>query len=660
MQERQLAAIMFADIVGYTSLMGQDESNALELVRKSREIQKSLIEKHHGKWLKEMGDGSLAQFKSALDAVYCAIDIQEAAGKELKAQLRIGIHLGDITIEDEEIYGDGVNVASRIESVADPGSVFISDAVYGAIKGVSDVHAQFRGERKLKNVKGPVRIYKILTGEVPDTLPERSFKKYLIPAIIIVLAVIIGIWRLTGFDFRKSSKTILVLPFELSETDSSNQYLVQSITEELIRNLGKVSALTVINPITSLQFQASVTPLTDAIDRLDKTDYFIKGSLDVEGSRITIELDLFDHKENKLWSNSYSDDLARLPELTGRIAVDISEELKVKLGSGEHARITGLRPIDPEIYELWVKALNEVYKWNAESYTKARIYLNEAIDKSPADARTWAMLAEALVTMGHSDSPPTGVWQEAQAAALRALQLDSLNAEAWAALAHSKTYFEWDYEGAEYGYHKANELNPSNAMNHYHYAWHLYLHDRLDEAIEEHLIAQELDPLQPGHTYYLASLYISKGELDKARSEMERVYRITSDSLVYLSMMGRLYLETEQYDSAIYAFKKVQNNIGLGKAYFRKGDIESGMKLMQKVNSYPINPWRAWVRAQLYAEIDSLDRFFEYANYEQPHAFFPWFRKAISNPKVIQDPRFKQLMDKMNLPMPERDDWLYF
>ena len=142
--------------------MGQDESSTLELVRKSRDIQKPLVEKHQGKWLKEMGDGVMAQFKSALDAVKCGAEIQEAVKHQLDAQLRIGIHLGDITIENDEVYGDGVNVASRIESIADPGSVYISEAVYGAIKGQSDIRAQFMGEKQLKNVQGPVRVYKSL------------------------------------------------------------------------------------------------------------------------------------------------------------------------------------------------------------------------------------------------------------------------------------------------------------------------------------------------------------------------------------------------------------------------------------------------------------------------------------------------------------------
>ena len=160
-QSRQLAAIMFTDIVGYTSLMGKDSAKALELIRINKKIQKPLVEKHHGQWLKEMGDGALAKFGTALDAVLCAVDIQKTARVELDGKLRIGIHSGDITIENDDVYGDGVNVASRLESIADPGGIYISDAIEKAIRGQSDVQAKYLGESKLKNVDYGVRTYAV-------------------------------------------------------------------------------------------------------------------------------------------------------------------------------------------------------------------------------------------------------------------------------------------------------------------------------------------------------------------------------------------------------------------------------------------------------------------------------------------------------------------
>jgi len=169
-QSRQLAAIMFTDIVGYTALMGKDSAKALELVHISKEIQKPLVEKHHGQWLKEMGDGALAKFGTALDAVNCSIEIQEIARGKLDAKLRIGLHLGDITIENDDVYGDGVNVASRLESIADPGGIYISESIEKAFQGQTDVQAKYLGEVKLKNVAYGVRTYAVQGVGLP--IPE--------------------------------------------------------------------------------------------------------------------------------------------------------------------------------------------------------------------------------------------------------------------------------------------------------------------------------------------------------------------------------------------------------------------------------------------------------------------------------------------------------
>ena len=182
MTQRQLSAIMFTDIVGYTALMGKDSDKALEIVRISKEIQKPLVEKHNGKWLKEMGDGAMAQFSSALDAVNCSIEIQKTARAELDAKLRIGIHLGDVTVEEDDVYGDGVNVAARLESIADPGGIYISDAIEKAIRGQADVQAKFLGEIHLKNVAYGVRTYAVqgVGLPVPEVKDEKELSGHFI------------------------------------------------------------------------------------------------------------------------------------------------------------------------------------------------------------------------------------------------------------------------------------------------------------------------------------------------------------------------------------------------------------------------------------------------------------------------------------------------
>ena len=161
-QSRQLAAIMFTDIVGYTALMGKDEQKALELLKANRGIQKPLIEAHNGKWLKEMGDGTLVRFPSASDAVYCALKIQEELIDNEILSLRIGIHVGEIILEDGDVFGDGVNIASRLENLAPSGGIWISEFVNSNIQNKQGIETRFIGEEKLKNVKEPVRVYEVM------------------------------------------------------------------------------------------------------------------------------------------------------------------------------------------------------------------------------------------------------------------------------------------------------------------------------------------------------------------------------------------------------------------------------------------------------------------------------------------------------------------
>jgi TolB-like protein/class 3 adenylate cyclase len=169
-QTRQLAAIMFTDIVGYTELMGKDSNRALDLIKKRKEIQLPIVKKHNGNWLKEIGDGTMIQFNTALDAVNCAIEIQKISRNRFKGSIRIGIHIGDITRINNEVYGDGVNIAARLESIADPGGIYISESVEKAIRGQSDVQAVYLGEIQLKNVDYDVRTYALQGDGLP--VPE--------------------------------------------------------------------------------------------------------------------------------------------------------------------------------------------------------------------------------------------------------------------------------------------------------------------------------------------------------------------------------------------------------------------------------------------------------------------------------------------------------
>ncbi len=173
---RQLAAIMFTDIVGYTALMGSDEQKAFDLLQKNRELQKPIIEKFNGRWIKELGDGVMASFNTVSDAVNAAIKIQEACNAAKDFQLRIGINLGEVVFENDDVFGDGVNIASRIQSVAKPGSIYISESVHHNVSNKKDIQTKFAKEETLKNVKEPVKIYEVMMMNGSIAITENKMK----------------------------------------------------------------------------------------------------------------------------------------------------------------------------------------------------------------------------------------------------------------------------------------------------------------------------------------------------------------------------------------------------------------------------------------------------------------------------------------------------
>ena len=221
-QTRQLAAIMFTDIVGYTALMDMDEERAFALLKKNRSIHKSIIEIFHGKFLKEMGDGILASFTTVSDAVYCAGAIQKACEKESDLKLRIGIHQGEIVSQGEDAFGSGVNIASRIEAIAPAGGIWVSDSVQRNIQNKKGIIIEYVKEETLKNVKQPVRIYDIKVDE-----------KYTLISYTNLQSNVDG-------PLKASKKSIAVLPFVNMSNDPDQEYFCDGLSEELLNVLSKL------------------------------------------------------------------------------------------------------------------------------------------------------------------------------------------------------------------------------------------------------------------------------------------------------------------------------------------------------------------------------------------------------------------------------------
>lgn len=265
---RKLAAIMFTDIVGYTALMGEDEDKAFQLLEKNRQLQKPIIEKFGGTCLKEIGDGILASFTTDSDAVYCAKEILDACSQIPELQLRIGIHEGEVTFEGDDVFGDGVNIASRLQTIAPADCIYISETVNRNIENKKEIETRFVRQETLKNVKHPIRIFQVFTAKNKRPIPgPRRNKIQLIGLGIILVLTIILIWQLFPEKFIKKSaveiplnnieKSIAVLPFVDMSPDRDQEYFSDGISEEILNHLCKIKDLRVASRTSSFAFKGT-------------------------------------------------------------------------------------------------------------------------------------------------------------------------------------------------------------------------------------------------------------------------------------------------------------------------------------------------------------------------------------------------------------------
>lgn len=423
---RQLAVIMFTDIAGYTTLMGEDEELALKLLKVNRRIHKKCIDQYHGKWLKEMGDGVLASFTSVSDAVYCAGAIQREAGKEPLLQLSIGIHLGEVIVEVGDVFGDGVNIASRIEASAPAGTIYVSESVNANLTNKKGIRSELVQDEHLKHVKDPVKIYKIdvepqhpvTVEEVhhsdsmhrasPGTKKPWPIKKLLISAgsILVFLALAyIGFTLMNGekkpVGAEQTGKSIVVLPFEnLGAKD--DDYFADGITDEITSRLGLINGLSIISPLSARQFKGTTKTISQIASELG-VDYVLNGSIrwDKSGGieRVRIITNLNNASSNRqLWADSFVRELTQIFDVQSEIAEKVASALDVTLLAEEQTSIAEKSTGNVEAYDLYLRGQNYLKEGrSARTFGIAEQLLEKSVQLDPDFALAYASLSRVNV-----------------------------------------------------------------------------------------------------------------------------------------------------------------------------------------------------------------------------------------------------------------------
>lgn len=673
---RQLAAIMFTDISGYTALMGRDEELALQLLQVNRRIHKPLIEKYHGKWIKEMGDGTLAQFDSAYNATMCAIEIQQKAKKELKAQLRIGLHLGEVTTEEGDIFGDGVNVASRIESIADPGGIYLSEAMQKALHNRPEIHTQYLGEVLLKNVDEPIKIYcvegdslavpskakiKKLREElaVKESKIERFFKNPVFSVLILLLVV--GIFIIRNLEIVNKSRkvhSIAILPFANFTGSSDEQYFVDMMHDAVIGEIAKIGNLVVKSRTSTLQFRDTKLSVPE-IAQILNVDALIESAVFKTGDSVYIQVQLIKARpeEDHIWAQDYKRDTRHILSLYGDLAKTVAKEVEIQLTPEEDRRFVQKEEVNTEAYKAYLKGQFHWNKLSKEGMDSAEYYFNISKTIDPNHALAYAGLASVSLVRAQFGMIP---YHEAAIENIsfleKALELDSAESQIHFLLAGFNTWGIWDFQVAEKEFLKSINLSPNYAIPRIYYSQLLCIQHRYEEARYQAEYAFQLDTFNN----VIKSVYAMSMNFMKKPEEAIKVLNEIREKEPYnglmLSTLRTSYHITGEFDKAFDVWKDSYINDSsvynlLNKEY-KKGGYQFALgklsELMVKRSEIEfITPWRI---CTIYARAGNKEEALNWMEkaYLAHDQNMPYIATDPIFDYMRDDPKFQAIVKKMN------------
>jgi adenylate cyclase len=547
---RKLTAILSADVEGYSRLMSQDEVGTIRILTAYREAMTTIIEQYKGRVVDSIGDNLLAEFASVVDAVNCAVEIQRELAERnaeipsaRKMQFRIGVNLGDVVEEEERIYGDGVNIAARIESLSDAGGISISGTVYDQVKNKLGLEYEYLGEQSFKNIPEPVRVYRVLSssGAAPQIEPA-SVDRMAFPL--------------------PDAPSIAVLPFTNLSGDPGQDYLVDGITENIITALSKAPRLFVIARNSTFTYKGKAVKVQQVAEDLG-VRYVLEGSIQRSGDRIRVTAQLIDALSGRhLGAERYDRDLKDLFAFQDEIALQILNVIQVKLTEGDQARWKGGSPQKVETELKHLEAMGLFQQYTQESNAIAKRLAEEMIGEDPKSHLGYIPMALTLVSEPWygSTTNPKETFDQAVEMAQKAIVLGAQNGGLHAMLAYiyamrreydkaiaegelavqiepsgadailqNGTALTWAGRAKEAIPHieKGLRLNPYPPMNFYTNAGNAYLFSgQHEKALTYYRKAKLMSPSSPMGYRGCAAAYALLGRQDEARTEAEEVMRL--------------------------------------------------------------------------------------------------------------------------------------
>jgi adenylate cyclase len=598
--KRKLTAILSADAVDYSRLMGEDEEATVRTLKVYREVLSTLIHQHNGQVLDSPGDNLLAEFVSVVDAVQCAVAVQ----KEIKSRndelpenrrmrFRIGINLGDVIQEEGRIYGDGVNIAARLEGLAEPGGICISKTAFDHIESKLPYGYDFIGEQTVKNIAKPVGAYRVqldprvtVSGKPEKLARSKRMPIFAGAAVVLVLAVAFGIWQ---FYLRRPSvepasvekmahplpqkPSIAVLPFDNLSGDPEQEYFSDGLSEEIITALSKINELFVIARNSSFSYKGKPVRIKQVAEELG-VRYVLEGSVRKAEDRVRITAQLIDALDgHHLWAERYDRDLKDIFALQDEITMKVINALQVELTEGEHARLWAKGTDNLEAYLKSLRARELYLTQTKENNELARRFAEEAIALDPEYAPPYHVLSVTHfmdIMLGTTKSPQQSM-KQAVVSIQKAIALDDSYALAHGFLGCLYTYLRKYDEGIREA-QKGVALDPNGAHG-YLYLSIIYRYaGRYEEAVQEIEKAIRLNPFPP-NTYFrqACGAYNSVGRYEEAIEAGKKAVTLSPNDLYAHVILTAAYSLAGRQEEARFEAKEVLRlNPKFSLAYARK------------------------------------------------------------------------------------------
>jgi len=675
-QARQLAAIMFTDIVGYTSLMQANEQKAVAVIKHYNSSLEKLVSQYKGQVLNYYGDGSLCIFPNANDAANCAMDLQKELKDDPAVPLRIGLHIGEVFFENEKALGDGVNVASRVQSLGQENTILVSGEFYDKIKNNPSISTVSLGRFDFKNVVTSLEIFAVSNEglfipqrrKMEGKLKKTSGKKRLIIALsLIIFFCAAGFLIYKTFFTTKavpasSDQSIAVLPFVDMSPAKDQEYFSDGMSEELLNLLSKIPNLKVISRTSSFSFKGKNLDVRKIGDDLDVNN-ILEGSIRKSGNTIRITAQLIEAQTGRhLWSETFDrefllQDVFVIQDEISKMIVDV---LKIKLGSMHVNPMARGFTKNTEAYEDYLKGR---YHWNMrtdDGIKKSIGYFEEALKKDSNYAAAYAGLADTYLTLyDYEMIPIEESTSKAREAAQRALKINPLLAEAHNSLAHINLH-EWKWESAEKGFQKAIEIDPAYVLAHHWYALCLTAIGKKNEAVNQMKIARELDPLSTRINADLGMAYLSAGRYDEAIEQEKKTLELNPKSSGAYWIRGMAFQQKKMFKEAIndyqHALELSPNNpnylAALGHVYASNGNASAAKNILDTLvvvnKQEPVSPF---FFALVYAGLNDKQKALEWLenSYKEKSGSVRYLKMEPRLQNLRNEPRYTALMEKIGL-----------